>query len=63
VAGYTFEVALLNEDVELTGEVETREVLGFLDNAQALCQRIASMDTPELRGGIAAALAATGAEG
>ena len=60
VAGYEFTVT----ETVLVGGIEVeeetvREVLGFLDNAQALCQRIASMDTPELRGGIAAALAAT----
>jgi hypothetical protein len=44
----------------VTVEVEVEvEVVGFLDNAAALCGRIQGMDTPELRAGIAAAKAAT----
>jgi len=68
VNGYTFtvEVPLLDgngEPVVVDGveqsALDEREVLGFLDNALALCARIQAMDTPELRAGIAAALAAT----
>jgi hypothetical protein len=69
VAGYTFEATVptldedgepvLGEDDEPVTTTEERTVIGFLDNAAALCGRIAAMDTPELRAGIAAAKAMT----
>jgi hypothetical protein len=49
---------VLDENGEPVTTTEERTVIGFLDNAQALCGRIAAMDTPELRAGIAAAQAA-----